>query len=591
MSTKSATNTSKKNTQHTKKKPKIPKKPIYLSSKYLSIKKQNKITHIDRFKHRFEILFQIHDEIEMYYITNDMIKPYLELLIDRDVEYIIPKDKLYSIWQTILKDNRYLLYLDQFISIDNFCKTNGVNTGKCNIDEYINEITNHPTENSSNQKQNTHTLYFELPTAQIINKEINAKKIPIDQKSIGLSYSHLIYKQMDNIITKNMKNINTMSTINDVLCITAHGQIGEKLELIKVPPGMVIAFISPLNKLTYGDIDVFKIINNYLDDANFYKNPACYFRSNNCLKHTTYYYPGQYAPNSLFEYDTSIELEKTKMGVFNRTGKIDDQLFINLENGKYQITLNMLVNTKMKYLKNKIIYINCCRTCDFNLPHKEIEFLYRYEHIINYLNISNCDIFKGNIIKGCQEDTFNKYDERGIFTKSGNNTKQKWFFDSALSYTFNTNDIKKTSYLSFDDDKWLQVLDKINELDTKKQILYLNSIILFLLNQLTDDTADLYSDRIIELLDRIKYKSNLIYHEDIKDNTISPESTSDEDSYLYMWVKNYDILTKIYDVFSTHNVPFEKFKRVYKILLALADEEENRLLYDTLVDTYDDLTA
>ena len=574
------------------KKPHVPVKPLHLTVKYSAINKNT--TPINRFKHKFEMLFDTHDKNEGYQVTNNMIEPYLTNLdITEKKSNPTNYQKKYTMWLDILKNYRHLMYLDQYISLYNYCNTNISNTGVCKIDKFINANSSKltTTRNASATGATGATgadsgtsLYFHLPILELINNTINAKQIPLIKTEIVRNYSEHVYEQINNIMSSNKLSIASMSNINDILVIASHGGVGYPLELIKVPDNVVIAFPTPLNKLSYDRLNIFKILHQFIDDPNFYRNPACYFRGNTCLKHTVYFYPGQYIPNYILSYNTDIEWEKTELGIYNRVGQIDNILFTNTEKNTYETTLKFLFNTKLSYLENKIIYFSCCRPCDFNIPNNETEFLYRYEHITTYMNISNCINFKGNITKGCGADLFYKYDSSGTFAKTANNTKNKWFFDSALSYTFNPNNIKKLTYLSSNDSKWLATINKVNKLTTKKQIEYINHITLMLLNQLTDDTAELYSDRIIELLDVVKYKSNLYYAG--KDKS----SAKDDDSYLYMWISNYDILTKIYNVFKAYDIPFGKFRRIYNILLSLADEEENGLLHDKLTAKYYALT-
>ena len=79
-------------------------------SRTLKIKSHPQKHSILNFRIKFEAFFKEHDKLEDYQVSNEMIQPYLL----KNGFSGITADK----WMMILKSNRYLLYLDQFITFN-----------------------------------------------------------------------------------------------------------------------------------------------------------------------------------------------------------------------------------------------------------------------------------------------------------------------------------------------------------------------------------------------------------------------------------------------------------------------------------------
>ena len=155
----------------------------------------------------------------------------------------------------------------------------------------------------------------------------------------------------------------------------------------------------------------------------------------------------------------------------------------------------------MSHNIDKIIYINCCRKCDNVLDHITTEFLYRYEHIISFINMMNCSKFDETNWDLCSSEAlrFIKHIENDYEPKlSANNLSKNLFFDSALSYSFKQNSIKKSMYLDDDPVKWSLTLNILNEASDDDKLEYTLQIYTYLINMMSRN-PELYSQRLLDL--------------------------------------------------------------------------------------------
>ena len=453
------------------------KKHKTLKPRTLKIKNLEYKEKILDFKIRFEHFFKAHDKLEDFEVSDKMIQAYLL----KNGFVGIAADK----WLRIFKSNRHLLYLDQFITFNYFT----VLYPELTINDFIGKY------------------YYDLYIAKKIKKPGSHKISTLKKK-----YSHEIYKTLEKLISQFQIGANTQN-ISDTAIIQAHGRIDLSTSYCIVPQNVIIAFTTPFNKYPniktnpLNIIDAMFEITNYEIQTNtkFLSNPACSFRSDNCLKNTVYYYPGQIIPN----YDLTFNIsrpEELDFGFYTDNTTNNPTAIFEKMGSFFQTSICDIFNKSIDAIQNKIIYINCCRYCDNVLDHITTEFLYRYEHIITFINMMDCLVLDEKNYNLCELDTFqfvkhisDEYEPR----LSANNTTQNMFFDSALSFAFKENTIKKTMYLGSNPEKWLTTLRILNTLTDTKKLEYTLQIYNFLINRISWH-SELYSQRLLELFGNIR---------------------------------------------------------------------------------------
>lgn len=451
-------------------------------SRTLKIKSHPQKHSILNFKIKFEAFFKEHDKLEDYQVSNEMIQPYLL----KNGFSGITADK----WLLILKSNRYLLYLDQFITFNYYT----VLFPEMTIKDFITEY------------------YYDLYIAKKINtkiKKIESQKIT---KLIKI-YSHEIYKGLKKLISQFNIGENTQN-ITDTAIIQAHGRIDLSTSYCVVPQNIIIAFTTPFNKYQNITTNPLNIINSIFEITNyeiqnnssFTSNPACSFRSDNCLKNTVYYYPGQIIPNYDLTFDISRRQEKD-FGFYTdiNTNKKED-IFEKGGISFYQTSICDIFSKSIDSIQNKIIYINSCRKCDNVLDHINTEFLYRYEHIITFINIMACGILDETNYNLCNPETFNfikHIEDESEPMLTGDNVSQNLFFDTALSFAFKENKIKKPLYFGSNPEKWQATLRMLNTLNDNEKLEYTLEIYTYLINMMSRH-PELYSQRLLELFADIR---------------------------------------------------------------------------------------
>ena len=501
----------------------------------------------ERFRQQFEDLFAYMDREQEYEVSDEMIEPY----ITNHRNNLSSPPEIYSTAQKLFKSHRYLLYLDQFIAF---------------VNEFARE-PKFPTSFTSFTSNN----YFDLPIASRVIPKLAMASNNHGHGNLAQEYSAEVYRELQPI---NDKVQRTSRNVRDISLICCHGGLDtDEISFLVVPDDVIIAFPTPLNKSqssSFTNQIFFDILEPYRTNPGFLANPACYFRSDNCLMHTIYYYPGQLIPNFKFSYKTSIDWENAEMGFYpnNPHENMRDELFSKGIGTKYSTDIAELFKDKLEFLKNKITFINCCRSCDSDISNIETEFLYRYEHIITYMNISNCLAIESDINNGrCKDNTFRRSLKPHKIAE--NFSGHSYFYDPTLLSTFKDIKPKKHEYLSKDDTKWNRTIDKLNKLTSINQEKYFSIILQNLLRHIKDNPK-LFSDRILDLFSKTSMVFSLQYY-----------------------LKNSSILSIIYNRFEKYNL-LEKFNTIFyniiSILYGLNSVSSEFLidLYKFVESVYDD---
>ena len=367
----------------------------------------------------------------------------------------------------------------------------------------------------------TRQNYFNLPIAsQVIPK---LASVGNNHGNLAKEYAGKVYRELQTINDNAQSKSRTMQNIQVINC---HGGLDQLAVFLVVPDDVIIAFPTPLNKYFYSYLkthNLFEILAPYRTKPEFLANPACYLRGDNCLMYTIYYYPGQLIPNFSFSYDTSVEWENNEMGYFpnNSHENMRGELFGETYDSSKHYTTNiydLFREEKKKLLKNKITYIMCCRKCDSEITNINIEFLYRYEHIITYLNISNCsEIESDKNNKSCPEATYAKISSK--YNKLAENPSgHPYFYDSSLLSTFKIGNIHKDWYLNEKSEKYIKTIEELSKITSPTiQLEKFDEIFRSLIQKLKDN-PELYAQRIIDLFEKVDVK--FVLHSYISENKI-----------------------------------------------------------------------
>lgn len=589
---------------NTKKTPTLPvnnktkKSPLNLSI--------NVTPDIDRLSFFYEYLYS---NIQTYDAANPDYK-----ITDKMLYYYITLNKLEEPWITILKRNRQLLYLDQYI---NFYNT-----------YYKSPITDKEFDPPDFKTLDSLSSFFSKDKTNVpINFKLNIlQQTILNCLSEGKKNSKALANDIIQMYTKNYKdqllaelktllkkiddsytcNINTDGTGIGLIC--SHGSIHEKLGLLVVPDNVIIAFVTPLNKYGYQEDNIperlFSILNKYRNNNNFLKNPACYFRESNCLKNTVYFYPGQLIPNYVFTTNTVKDVKYHGFYTDDANTNLRDIIFTNIGDNNYYANLYFLFYYNYDEIKGKIIYIHCCRKCDLDANSSTVELLYRYEHIMTYINMSRCLAFEHNKFTDI-ECTFNKSNKfnHSLYNNTKNNTTKNLnlFYDAALSYNFKNISAKphKFKYMLNEYDeipKFTNIETELAELlrnilikyktatdNTKNEILkYLLNIFSANIELLTNQSyiIDIYKElkKYIDMIQLIKiililnkqntnlfkeyiddlrnnHKSGIWIHDNITDDFIKDACSMDIFGTVILLLNINVPISKIYRMFKTY---FEK---------------------------------
>ena len=403
---------------------------------------------IKKFMLLFEGKIKEHDDTEYtdasgnnnkrYTVSTEMLGPYLR-------KNKLTYDPTTQIWQELFIKHRYLLYLDQFCRFIDFIKSKKTNSGELiNLGSFIEHH------------------YFELPiAAKNMNDSLPSAN---NQQLTTQTYTRQVYDKFAETMTS-LQTRHTMSMINDFMFLYAHGGLGHisDVNMLTVPDNVVIAFITPFNKIEatvrkeiHQKLKLLSnIIKSFIDTKkqnDFYKNPACFLRDVPFMSNTVYYYPGQLVANCLFSYDPKKSddnySENLYMGLYNNTQtNMRDEFFVK-ESDKPEFRTSLLdiftTPEKLKLISGKVLFISCCRGSDSYIDDITTEFLYRYESIITFYNMSVCNsplpTISADMSKAISNaNIFIKFvdTEKGVFKPSARNSHDyKLFYDSALSYKF-----------------------------------------------------------------------------------------------------------------------------------------------------------
>jgi len=527
------------------------------SNKSTSKRTPNKSVYqeqIDRFKIYLEQSFAENDKkYPDYQITTRMLANYLNA-------NLFGNNSNPDLWVQILKKNRHLLYLDQFLSFVNIINTNN-SYKQVNINQLYAPQT-----------------YFSLPIMQKIARQT---AIPTSNKSESNTeqQSVLLQEYTDTIYNRMLDNHTQMSetsskNINNISFICSHGGIADKAVFIKVPNDIVIAFITPINNYGYSSSvdNSFKTIYEMQNNQNsqekdmFFANPACFFRNTGCLNNAVYYYPGQYIPNFHFSI---IPNENTKTGVYInlKTPQIIEPIFNFNEQKKYTLDISNIFTTHYETFKGQILYIFCCRKCDLTINKQGVELIYRYENIVTHLNISYC-----LSLAYSNSSNVNKY--KCLFKKTGNYIRNiasneenpSLFYDSATLIKFKSDKLPR-----FPKSRYM-----IDSLSASNITTFINDPY-----NTNDNILNTFLEQLNYLLDDLKIKFSTSKIEKIKtllDNYYFPEHT-----FLHI-IKQSDFINKLINICNSNsymflNVLFPLFK-IYKFILIFS------LIETYLVDTY-----
>lgn len=499
------------------KKPPVPPKPSTLRAKPIPLPRpmktlsripaiNNTKSIIQKFQNQYEELFKLIDNPDVldYNVSDPMILPYI---LNPNNQLFEPEELKIKATQ-LFKSVRYLLYLDQYITFINELKNNDI----ISLSEYLKEkyyelqiakkmLPKLLLENVGSSKNTVVSLES--------SNAIKPSNKPDKLSSVINMYSLEIYNQMLNLINETTK---TSRNINGIGFVKLHSIMLPTYTFCKVPEDVIIAFITPLNKFAtdVSNKTLFDILNKYKHNQDFLKNPACFLRGNNCFKNTIYYYPGQYIMNVKLSFLLS-EITNLEFGFF--PDLMDNNLysfFDKIDEEFYnEIYIDTIFTNYLHLIKNKIIYIYCCRRCDNYIPDLTIEFLYRYEHIITYINLSQCQSIDLDYNNTCS-NVYKKVSH--IHNKlSQNNSKLDLFYDPVLLSTFKQyTKFKKHIYLGENNDKWEQIFPDIIKNFSDNEFEYFDEILRNFLKKLYKN-SNLYSDRIIDIFEQIFQKKKYIF--------------------------------------------------------------------------------
>ena len=432
---------------------------------------------LDRYNLFYEYLhgnMLYHDEKNpTYKVTDTMMHDYIKV------------NNLSEPWITILKENRDLLYIDQFVNFyiqyyNHILKT--LQLKKYSLSDI--DITNYFNPDT---KQNYKLPVLNTVCAGIasrrnatnlsgtINK--NFKVAELKLQNVDLYKTDVLAKLKEVLIYPNAFKCNINTEGNGIGILLAHGTPAS--EFLIVPQNVIIAFITPVNNYCYQESDKHKtlltLLKDYRTNEHFLKNPACYFRNNNCLKNTVYFYPGQLIPNYEFSIMIGKDIETLGFYTSDETNLRDEIFETTTPIINARLTsLYDLFYIKPEKINNKIIFISCCRKYDIDFKPEFVEFMYRYEHIITYLNMAKCAALALDNKQDISCTSNKTHHFKYPLYNNAKNTEEsklsglnKLFYDSALSYKFNVNSsmsVEKFKYMLNDYSKIPKFNDKNIEL-------------------------------------------------------------------------------------------------------------------------------
>ena len=284
--------------------------------------------------------------------------------------------------------------------------------------EYRND---YKTKDISNKKiqdlREIRLNYYLKSVMSIMENEIipfQHSQITFENKPVNL-YNE-VNKIKDNY-DKNLKSKLENKDNKNIYYINSHGSyFKENLALFTVPDNIIIHFLTPLNYLSYMNLDDGKYLLGIIrgiskNNDNTIKNIEKLLKID-CFQNMITFLPGQkiFDINLEFEPNDNLKNFNNNLGIYN----INERL--NIDNFKYTLSnfisqgpLNLtgmsdlppdnkgIPNSTYRDMflgmpdlppDNRItnIYVNCCRSCNNYLDNLTIETMYIYENFIKQLN-------------------------------------------------------------------------------------------------------------------------------------------------------------------------------------------------------------
>jgi hypothetical protein len=138
--------------------------------------------------------------------------------------------------------------------------------------------------------------------------------------------------------------------------------------------------------------------------------------------------------NVIFSIDTDKDVDYHGFYIGEDSKNHKDNIFKKINKTNYELTLQTLFSLHYEKIKGKIVYLSGCRKCENQLNDNVVEFLYRYESILNYINSSKCtsyDKYKSNY--SCEFSKANPVNNLKIVNQTN---ASDLFYNSALLYDF-----------------------------------------------------------------------------------------------------------------------------------------------------------
>lgn len=459
---------------------------------------------------------QKHDKKTGYKITDDMLAPYM----DNDLLKSEPNNQMVK---TLLKNNRLLLYLDQYYTTLKYLtdKKKTETESICSIDDLLNRNI------------------FDLSTLQnILTTEIPSSQNIDSLTQIQTRYTNQLSEKLKNSSQAIKDDVEELKNKN-LIYIDMHGE--EQYNLFIVPQDVIICKIASYNYVLARTIikdkytpQMMNLLKEYTEGKIFTQN-CC---NNNDLMN--FYFPGQICNDTKLK---SVKEDKVKDFAFNKevfkllsNSEIVENKSINFIDKESQINattneiyLKDLVCKANMHISNSIIIIGSCRTQILGTPSSYTEFNYRLEKIQTYINNLYCicssqpDNFPTRLLRIFFPKTKETYIGEIEFNKKYSKENQFiWdlaaqyspFYDTFLSTPINTHKHKNKH-------RKITISEVINNKAILK--LYSHTDIEKLLYKLTNSTFDYYiNTREIKLenIQAIIYLIIYMINEDININYI-----------------------------------------------------------------------
>ena len=244
----------------------------------------------------------------------------------------------------------------------------------------------------------------------------NEERRPFEHTQITFKKTPPIYLYNEVNRIKNNYDTNIKSKLEEkdkknTYYINCHGgYFEENLKLYTVPDNVIIHFLTPLNYLSYLNVNEnINLRENLTEISQNNKNTIDNIRELlkiDCFQNMITFFPGQ----KCFDINLSIRPDNQTnfgdtMGIYNITR--GDKIFPN--KNILNTYLANLISNKIDIPDRNIItniYINCCRSCNNDIDNLTIETMYIYENFIKQLNNSLLNIEEPIEIKKVCENSY-----------------------------------------------------------------------------------------------------------------------------------------------------------------------------------------